>query len=94
MKSEIQLIKYDEDKFKGNIFELKIGDVFYDKQWNYKHYVVVLLLDEEMPQIVSKYFGRHKQWWHYKIEPLHYFNLAYNGGLYAKNRFQQEDIRT
>jgi len=57
---------------------VKIGDVFYRNiagPFKYKCHVVALLLDEPKPQIVWKYYGKHKQWWHYQIESIWIFNV-------------------
>jgi len=72
-----------------NIYNIKPGNCFYDNQWNYKYHIVILLLDEQNPQIIYKYFGRHKQWWHYKIESLYLFNRMLESNLYSRKRFKE-----
>jgi hypothetical protein len=63
---------------------LNIGDAFYDK--NYKKYVVIILDKEDEPQIVTKYYGKVKQYWHYEIEDLYSFNRRFRLGLYKLSR--------
>ena len=65
--------------------ELKIGDIFYDEN-GYKCHIVSLLKEESEPQIVYKYFGKHKQWWHYHIKSKFWFENAFEGGLYKLKR--------
>ena len=45
--------------------ELKQNSVFYYE--NRKCYIVTHLENEKNPQIVYKFYGKYKQWWHYEI---------------------------
>ena len=47
---------------------MEIGDTFYVKAGTGKPYKahVVAVVDEDM--VVYRWYGRHKQWWHYKVE--------------------------
>jgi len=67
-----------EDIYK-KIESLKEGDTFIDDQ-GYKHHVVTNLINESGGQIVSKYFGKYKQWWHYIIESYFWFELRMRDG--------------
>jgi hypothetical protein len=73
----------DNKDFDQNIFNLEPGDCFYNHQDHYKHHIVLLLLNEPIPQIIYKYFGKHKRWWHYQIESMYGFNLMWESKLYA-----------
>jgi hypothetical protein len=65
--------------------EIKEGDVFYDEH-NYKCYVVAILKTEKTPQVVFKYYGKHKQWWHYFVKTEWECNSWIETGLYTKKR--------
>ena len=41
----------------------------------YKCHVLVNLKSEPGGQIVFKYYGRHKQYWHYFVESYYWFEL-------------------
>lgn len=72
-------------KVSNSIPVLSVGDSFYCRDGGiYKHHVVAVL--EEEGQVIHKYFGKHKQWWHYKIESIYSFNCYLDIGLYTKNR--------
>lgn len=51
-----------------------------------KYHVVCILDKEDEPQIVYKYFGIHKRWWHYEIQSLYAFNMYFESGLYSLKR--------
>jgi len=54
---------------------MKKGDIFYKKHGPviYKCHTVIVLEKEDKPQIVYKYYGKYKQWWHYEIISLWFF---------------------
>jgi len=57
--------------------EIKVGDkhrIYYHFGSSPKGYLVhvVAIVDEDY--VVYKYFGKHKQWWHYGIERIDIFN--------------------
>jgi hypothetical protein len=63
-----------------NKHELKRGVCFYENQGNawYKCHVVDIIEDElKNPQIVYRWYGKHKQWWHWCIESMGSFNMIY-----------------
>lgn len=64
------------------------GDVFYDLRSLrfYKCYVVCELNDEPEPYIVYKYYGKHKQWWHYGIISKYLFKLYMDSGSMSLTR--------
>ncbi len=47
---------------------MKIGDTFRDRL--YKYHVITILDKEPYTQIVLKYYGRWKQYWHYEVRSL------------------------
>ena len=63
--------------------EYVCGDTFHDKRGKYKYHIVMVLDKEEDPQIIYKFYGKHKQWWHYKVESVFGFNHAVEIGLYT-----------
>jgi hypothetical protein len=71
-----------------NISKLNIGDIFYVKNGPqiYKKHIVAILKKENEPQIIYKWYGKVKQYWHYEIESVYSFNYAFNIGLYKLNR--------
>ncbi|MBW1853069.1 MAG: hypothetical protein JRJ00_00040 [Deltaproteobacteria bacterium] len=61
--------------------DLKVGDCFYEKKYdNYKYHVVAVLKEEE--QIVIKYYGKRKQWWHYEVKSFYEVDMFFTNGLY------------
>ena len=65
---------------------LKVGDVFY-KKYDRNKYHIVAILDEPEKQIVYKFYGIHKQWWHYKITELWDMKEWFKYNLYSFKRF-------
>lgn len=63
---------------------MKPGDCFYMKNDRRKYHIVTILDAEPTPQIVYKFYGIHKQRWHYKIEPVHIFEYCIKSGFYKK----------
>ena len=61
---------------------MKAGDVFYNKNDKRKYYIVAYLLYEKEPQVVYKFYGLNKKFWHYKIESLEIFKVSFECGLY------------
>ena len=66
--------------------DIKCGDTFHRKGREYKYHIVKILNQEEEPQIVYKYYGKHKQWWHYEVESIFGFNDAVDIGLYTMDK--------
>ena len=62
----------------------KKQDIFYKKNDKRKYYIVAVLDKEETPQVVYKFYGKNKQWWHYKIEPIYDFGTRFSIGLYYR----------
>ena len=62
----------------------KIGDCFYEKRQTYKYHIVAIFISEPdtEPQIVYKYYGKHKQWWHYEVKSVYEFESWLECGLY------------
>ena len=66
--------------------QIEVGDTFYRKDYKrnpYKHHIVAILKDENETQVVYKYFGKHKRWWHYEIMSLTNFEYGFEIGLYS-----------
>ena len=61
---------------------LKIGDSFKNNKFKVKCHIVGFLKEEKIPQIIWKYFGKRKQWWHYQIESMYAFDLSLQYKLY------------
>lgn len=75
------------------ILELKPGDIFWDDD-GYKCHVLVNLYEEG--RIVFKYFGKHKQYWHYNIESYFWFELrlrTYDGWKALKFKKSRKQIK-
>ncbi len=72
----------------NNFYNLKIGQFFYEKNpnSNYKYHIVNIFKDNDLWLIVFKYYGKHKQWWHYELKELWNFNSWVEGGLYLLNK--------
>ena len=69
---------------------LKVGDVFY-KKYDRNKYHIVAILDEPEKQIVYKFYGIHKRWWHYDIKSEYSMNHAFEIGLYSKKRDKERN---
>jgi len=67
-----------------NEIKLKVGDAFYIKNDPRKYHVIEILEKERYPQVVLKYYGKHKQWWHYEIEPKFSIIERLRIGLYRR----------
>lgn len=63
------------------IFDLNVGETFYYR--NYKYHVVSIINEKPYPQIVYKYYGKYKQWWHYEIESIFSFNDKLHVGIFS-----------
>jgi len=61
---------------------LNVGDIFYDTNY-YKCYIVSILKDETPAQVVYKYYGKHKQWWHYFVTSEREFDMCFDAGLWT-----------
>jgi hypothetical protein len=65
-----------------NIHNLKIGSVFYEINEDYKYHVINIFKDNDSNIIVFKYYGKHKQWWHYEVIELWKFNMRIKHEIY------------
>lgn len=65
---------------------IKPGNHFYKMHDPRKYYIVVILEKEKISQIMYKFYGIHKQWWHYKHESLRMFKLKFKLNFYFWNR--------
>lgn len=68
--------------------DFNVGDTFYSKEVGsvYKNHIVAILTEEDVPMIVYKYYGKHRQWWHYEIKAVYEFNWYIRDGFYVKNK--------
>lgn len=58
--------------------------IFYDK--SYKYHVVSIINDGKRKLIVFRYYGKHKQWWHYEIMELWHIENMFEAGLWKLKR--------
>lgn len=58
--------------------DFKIGDTYKAKLWGRKYKIHICAVVDER-QICFKWYGKHKQWWHYQVEDMDY--LTYLIGL-------------
>ena len=64
--------------------ELKVGDKFRDIKCLY--HIVNIFEDNGETFIVFKYFGKHKQWWHYELKSQHRMDFGFHVGFYWKEK--------
>jgi hypothetical protein len=64
--------KMDKRTVLKTIENLKEGDIFVDED-GYKCHIITNLKEER--QIVFKYYGKRKQWWHYFVQSYFWFEL-------------------
>jgi len=74
--------------------EYKVGDCFYCKA-GYEYHIIGIPLfqSEDDKLIIYKYFGKHKQWWHYEIKTVRHFESWLDCGLYklaTKEEIEEE----
>ena len=72
------------------IYSLKEGDTFVDDD-GYKCHIVTNLPNEG--QIVWKYYGKRKQWWHYTIQSYFWFELRMTSRSDDKNIGGREPLK-
>lgn len=63
---------------------IKKYDTFRDR--DYKYHVVTILDEEPETQVVIKYYGKRKQWWHYEIKALWVIERSLKDGLYTNHK--------
>lgn len=66
------------------------GMVFYQLNDELKYHIVAILNNEPRVQVVFKYFGINKKWWHYEIESLRAMQSNFECGLYLEKRKKDE----
>lgn len=71
------------------IVSINPGDIFHDVKLKYKHHVVAIL-DEPEKQVVHKYYGKHKQYWHYEIESMYMFQSRLQIGMYKLQKRKEK----
>jgi len=59
--------------------EYKVGETYKSIMGVGKPYKIHILAIIEEDMIVYRYFGRHKQWWHYGIEHKHGLDIRIEG---------------
>lgn len=60
-------------KISNVVKNLSPGDIFWEGDGGYKCHVLVNLKEEN--QIVFKYFGRYKKYWHYEVQSYFWFEI-------------------
>ena len=72
---------------------MKVGDVFHIwKGGNWKRYKCYVLAVVDENYIVYKWYGKHKQWWHYECEDVFLFDMGLDSGRYIIAKSKQEAI--
>jgi hypothetical protein len=61
----------------NNINNLKKGICFYKKNQDLKYHIVDIIKDKSTELVIYKWYGKHKQWWHYEISELWEINLSF-----------------
>jgi len=64
--------------------KFNIGDKFHQKNDKRLYHVVAILEEKPDAQVVYKYFGIHKQWWHYEIKSMDDMITHFDIGLFYK----------
>lgn len=62
-------------------------EYFYKIKQPYKFHVVEIIKNEKPePIVIYKYYGKHKQWWHYEVETIRNLIECFRIGLYTQER--------
>lgn len=69
----------------SNFMKAEIGKTFYQKH-DPRKYHIVAIINEPKVQIVYKYFGIHRKYWHYEIIWEYTFNLNFESGYWTEKR--------
>jgi hypothetical protein len=64
----------------------KSGMIFYKRGDKRKYHIVSIIDEPQDKMIVYKFYGIHKQWWHYEIESKYVMDLSFDSGLYSLHR--------
>ena len=59
---------------------------FYEKNDRRKYHVVAVLDEPQGKQVVCKFYGLHKQWWHYEVKSKHEIDSGFKIGLFSITR--------
>lgn len=63
------------------ISTLKQGSIFWD--FDYKYHIVDIISDEKGKVFVFRYFGKHRQYWHYEVKTEYQMYLCFKWGQYS-----------
>ena len=70
--------------------DLKVGNVFYNKNEGLldarKCHIVNIFEDDDEDIIVFKFYGKHKQYWHYRVMPDDDFESNFDAGLFYEKK--------
>ena len=58
--------------------EFKKGETYYISQGPGKNYKIHIVEIVDGCMVVFKWYGRHKQWWHYEIKKAVFLELEIN----------------
>ncbi|MCP4374006.1 MAG: hypothetical protein GY797_38765 [Deltaproteobacteria bacterium] len=75
-------------KDKEKIVKYKVGDTFpiiCGTLPLYKAHVIGIVHDQE-PLIVYKWYGRHKQWWHYAVDTEYFVDMKVDSANRLKEK--------
>jgi len=64
--------------------DFKIGDTFYALNLHRCGWARCTVAGFVEKQIVFRFYGKHKQWWHYEIKSFYGFNLSFNSRIFVK----------
>ncbi len=69
-----------------DIMEFNVGDThhFYMPPGGYYKLHICAIIDEEY--VVYKWYGKHKQWWHYQIEHMYIIDAKIKRALELKEK--------
>jgi len=51
-----------------------------------KIHIVTILVEKERTLVVYKWYGKHRQWWHYEIRDLDFFEFWAEKGSLPKTK--------
>jgi hypothetical protein len=66
----------------------RAGEIFYKGREPYKYHIVGVLSLAQ--QVIYRYYGKRKQWWHYEVEHMDSFKYCFEIGIYSNIRKRYE----
>lgn len=65
------------------MWEIRHQGYFYNTVSKDKCHIVYILMDGGVPIVLYKWYGKHKQYWHYACEPEEDVNHCLKIGIYS-----------